>query len=139
MPTPFFADMVRALCNEGRTGSLTPSGAVPGQRRFAGAEPVAGCFPYTIAGAAGRSRGRCAAVPTAGRWRGRGSNGRERASGATAAGGTRWRCDAAACLGMVRVGNNQVRRGWDGSGALKRPLSSSPAKGSGSERCELAR
>ncbi len=101
MPTPFFADLVREICHEGGTGPLTPGGAVPGRRRFADTAHVARYFHYMTAGAAGRSRGRCPAVPTAGRWWGRGSNGRERASGARAAGGTRWCCDAAACWGWL--------------------------------------
>ncbi len=52
MPTPFFADLVRELCHEGGTGPLTPSGAVPGHRRFAGTVPVDRDFHYTIAGVA---------------------------------------------------------------------------------------
>ncbi|MFN4097276.1 MAG: hypothetical protein ACK4GG_10960, partial [Sphingomonas sp.] len=36
MPTPFFADLVREIAHEGGTGPLTPAGAVPGHRRFAG-------------------------------------------------------------------------------------------------------
>lgn len=52
MPTPFFADLVRELCHEGGTGPLTPSGAVPGHRRFAGSVPVDRDFHYTIAGVA---------------------------------------------------------------------------------------
>ena len=52
MPTPFFADMVRELCQEGGTGPLTPAGAVPGHRRFADAVPVGVAFHYTIAGIA---------------------------------------------------------------------------------------
>ena len=39
MPTPFFADLVRELAQEGGTGPLTPTGAVPGHRRFADAVP----------------------------------------------------------------------------------------------------
>lgn len=52
MPTPFFADLVRELCHEGGTGPLTPTGAVPGHRRFAGAVPVDTEFHYAIAGIA---------------------------------------------------------------------------------------
>ncbi len=52
MPTPIFADLVRELCHEGGTGPLTPSGAVPGHRRFAGSVPVDRDFHYTIAGVA---------------------------------------------------------------------------------------
>ena len=52
MPTPFFADLVRELCHEGGTGPLTPSGAVPGHRRFAGTVPVDRDFHYSIAGVA---------------------------------------------------------------------------------------
>ncbi|NIJ39323.1 hypothetical protein FHR22_004070 [Sphingopyxis panaciterrae] len=52
MPTPFFADLVRELCQEGGTGPLTPTGAVPGHRRFAGVVPVDTSFHYAIAGIA---------------------------------------------------------------------------------------
>lgn len=52
MPTPFFADLVRELCQEGGTGPLTPTGAVPGHRRFAGAVPAGASFHYAIAGIA---------------------------------------------------------------------------------------
>ncbi|AMG73261.1 tail fiber domain-containing protein [Sphingopyxis granuli] len=52
MPTPFFADLVRELCHEGGTGPLTPTGAVPGHRRFAGAVPADTEFHYAIAGIA---------------------------------------------------------------------------------------
>lgn len=50
MPTAFFADLVRELCQEGGTGPLTPTGAVPGHRRFAGVVPVDTPFHYAIAG-----------------------------------------------------------------------------------------
>lgn len=52
MPTPFFADLVREMCQEGGTGPLTPTGAVPGHRRFAGAVPADAPFHYAIAGIA---------------------------------------------------------------------------------------
>ncbi|SEH17391.1 hypothetical protein SAMN05428974_2192 [Sphingopyxis sp. YR583] len=52
MPTPFFADMVREMCQEGGTGPLTPTGAVPGHRRFAGAVPAGVSFHYAVAGIA---------------------------------------------------------------------------------------
>lgn len=52
MPTPFFADLVRELAQEGGTGPLTPTGAVPGHRRFAGAVPPDTSFHYAIAGIA---------------------------------------------------------------------------------------
>src|SRR3546814_13264016 len=52
MPTPFFADLVREMCQEGGTGPLTPSGAVPGHRRFAGAVPADTRFHYHVAGVA---------------------------------------------------------------------------------------
>ncbi|MGB3319642.1 MAG: hypothetical protein WBA75_11485, partial [Sphingopyxis granuli] len=52
MPTPFFADLVRELCHEGGTGPLTPTGAVPGHRRFANAVPADTEFHYAIAGIA---------------------------------------------------------------------------------------
>lgn len=52
MPTPFFADLVRELCHEGGTGPLTPTGAVPGHRRFASAVPADTEFHYAIAGIA---------------------------------------------------------------------------------------
>lgn len=52
MPTPFFADLVRELCQEGGTGPLTPTGAVPGHRRFAGTVPADTSFHYAIAGIA---------------------------------------------------------------------------------------
>ncbi len=52
MPTPFFADLVRELCQEGGTGPLTPSGAVPGHRRFAGTVPANTPFHYAVAGVA---------------------------------------------------------------------------------------
>lgn len=52
MPTPFFADLVRELCHEGGAGPLTPTGAVPGHRRFADAVPVDTPFHYAIAGIA---------------------------------------------------------------------------------------
>jgi len=52
MPTLFFADLVRELCREGGTGPLTPSGAVPGHRRFADAVPAETSFHYAIAGVA---------------------------------------------------------------------------------------
>src|SRR3546814_2546942 len=50
MPTLFFADLVRELCEAGGTGALTPGGAVPGHRRFADAVPVDTPFHYAIAG-----------------------------------------------------------------------------------------
>lgn len=52
MPTPFFADLVRELCQEGGTGPLTPTGAVPGHRRFAGTVPAGVSFHYAVAGIA---------------------------------------------------------------------------------------
>jgi hypothetical protein len=52
MPTPFFADLVRELCQEGGTGPLTPTGAVPGHRRFAGTVPPDTPFHYAVAGIA---------------------------------------------------------------------------------------
>lgn len=52
MPTPFFADLVRELCQEGGTGPLTPTGAVPGHRRFAGTVPADTPFHYAVAGIA---------------------------------------------------------------------------------------
>ena len=52
MPTPFFADLVRELCQGGGTGPLTPTGAVPGHRRFADAVPGGAAFHYSIAGIA---------------------------------------------------------------------------------------
>jgi len=52
MPTPFFADMVRETCQDGGTGPLTPTGAVPGHRRFAGAVPAGVSFHYAVAGIA---------------------------------------------------------------------------------------
>lgn len=52
MPTPFFADLVRELCQEGGTGPLTPTGAVPGHRRFSGSVPPGTSFHYAIAGIA---------------------------------------------------------------------------------------
>ena len=52
MPTPFFADLVRELAQEGGTGPLTPTGAVPGHRRFAGAVPPGVPFHYAVAGIA---------------------------------------------------------------------------------------
>jgi hypothetical protein len=52
MPTPFFADLVRELCQEGGTGPLTPTGAVPGHRRFAGAVPTGSPFHYAVTGIA---------------------------------------------------------------------------------------
>src|SRR3546814_977915 len=52
MPTPFFVDLVREMCQEGGTGPLTPSGAVPGHRRFAGAVPADTRFHYAVAGVA---------------------------------------------------------------------------------------
>jgi len=50
MPTPFFADLVRELAQEGGTGPLTPTGAVPGHRRFADIVPVDIPFHYAISG-----------------------------------------------------------------------------------------
>lgn len=52
MPTPFFADLVRELAEEGGTGPLTPTGAVPGHRRFADIVPADTPFHYAIAGIA---------------------------------------------------------------------------------------
>lgn len=52
MPTPFFADLVRELAQEGGTGPLTPTGAVPGHRRFAGVVPPGVSFHYAVAGIA---------------------------------------------------------------------------------------
>lgn len=52
MPTPFFADLVRELCQEGGTGPLTPTGAVPGHRRFADCVPAETPFHYAVAGIA---------------------------------------------------------------------------------------
>ena len=52
MPTPFFADLVRELAQEGGTGPLTPTGAVPGHRRFADAVPPGVSFDYAVAGIA---------------------------------------------------------------------------------------
>lgn len=52
MPTPFFADLVRELAQEGGTGPLTPTGAVPGHRRFADAVPPGVSFHYAVAGIA---------------------------------------------------------------------------------------
>ncbi|WP_374525539.1 tail fiber domain-containing protein [Sphingopyxis sp.] len=52
MPTPFFADLVRELAQDGGTGPLTPTGAVPGHRRFAGAVPADTDFHYAVAGVA---------------------------------------------------------------------------------------
>lgn len=52
MPTLFFADLVRELCQEGGTGPLTPAGAVPGHRRFVDVVPVGASFHYAIAGIA---------------------------------------------------------------------------------------
>lgn len=50
MPTPFFADLVRELAQEGGTGPLMPTGAVPGHRRFSGTVPPDTQFHYAIAG-----------------------------------------------------------------------------------------
>jgi hypothetical protein len=52
MPTPFFADLVRELCQDGGTGPLTPTGAVPGHRRFADTVPEGADFHYAVAGIA---------------------------------------------------------------------------------------
>ena len=52
MPTPFFADLVRELCQEGGAGPLTPTGAVPGHRRFSEAVPPGVAFHYAVAGIA---------------------------------------------------------------------------------------
>ncbi|WP_447750485.1 tail fiber domain-containing protein [Sphingopyxis fribergensis] len=52
MPTPFFADLVRELCQEGGTGPLAPAGAVPGHRSFAAAVPPGLSFHYAVAGIA---------------------------------------------------------------------------------------
>ena len=46
MPTPFFADLVREIAQEGGTGPLMPTGAVPGHRRFADAVPADTGFYY---------------------------------------------------------------------------------------------
>ena len=50
MPNPFFADMVREFAQDGGTGPLTPTGAVPGHRRFAGTVPPNTLFHYAVAG-----------------------------------------------------------------------------------------
>ena len=50
MPNPFFADLVRELCQEGGTGPLTPTGAVPGHRRFADIVPADTMFHYAVSG-----------------------------------------------------------------------------------------
>lgn len=52
MPTFFFADLVRELCQDGGTGPLMPTGAVPGHRRFSGTVPADDPFHYAIAGVA---------------------------------------------------------------------------------------
>lgn len=52
MPTLFFADLVRELCQDGGTGPLMPTGAVPGHRRFLGIVPVGDPFHYAVAGVA---------------------------------------------------------------------------------------
>ncbi|MEQ8311697.1 MAG: tail fiber domain-containing protein [Sphingopyxis sp.] len=52
MPSLFFADLVRELAQEGGTGPLTPTGAVPGHRRFAGVVPPGVSFHYAVAGIA---------------------------------------------------------------------------------------
>lgn len=52
MPNLFFADLVREMCQEGGAGPLTPTGAVPGHRRFAEAVPANTPFHYAIAGIA---------------------------------------------------------------------------------------
>src|SRR3546814_16534148 len=52
MPNPFFADLVRELAQEGGTVPLTPTGAVPGHRRFADAVPPGVSFHYAVAGIA---------------------------------------------------------------------------------------
>lgn len=52
MPTFFFADLMRELCQDGGTGPLMPTGAVPGHRRFSGIVPVGDPFHYAIAGIA---------------------------------------------------------------------------------------
>ncbi len=52
MPTPFFADLVRELAQEGGTGPLTPGGAVPGHRRFADSVPAETDFHYAVVGVA---------------------------------------------------------------------------------------
>ena len=52
MPNPFFADLVRELAQEGGTGPLTPTGAVPGHRRFADTVPPGVSFHYAVAGIA---------------------------------------------------------------------------------------
>ncbi len=50
MPNAFFADLVRELCQEGGTGPLTPTGAVPGHRRFADIVPADTMFHYAVSG-----------------------------------------------------------------------------------------
>ena len=52
MPTSFFADLVRELAQEGGTGPLTPTGAVPGHRGFAGVVPPGVSFHYAVSGIA---------------------------------------------------------------------------------------
>lgn len=52
MPTPYFADLARELCQDGGTGPLTPTGAVPGHRRLAGVVPADTQFHYAVAGIA---------------------------------------------------------------------------------------
>ncbi|PQM28318.1 hypothetical protein CVO77_07440 [Sphingopyxis lindanitolerans] len=50
MPNPFFADLVRELAQDGGTGPLTPTGAVPGHRRFADIVPAGRSFHYAVCG-----------------------------------------------------------------------------------------
>lgn len=52
MPTQFFADLVRETCQDGGSGPLTPTGAVPGHRRFVDAVPPGTPFHYAVAGIA---------------------------------------------------------------------------------------
>jgi hypothetical protein len=52
MPSLFFADLVREHCHEGGGGALTPAGALPGHRAFAGTVPAETPFHYAIAGIA---------------------------------------------------------------------------------------
>lgn len=52
MPNLFFADLVRERCHDGGAGPLTPTGAMPGHRRFADAVPVGASFHYAVAGVA---------------------------------------------------------------------------------------
>src|SRR3546814_18704619 len=83
MPTPFFAGLVREMCQEGGTGPLTPSGAVPGHRRFAGAVPADTRFHYAVAGVAqpGQWETGLGRIDAGGRLQ------RDRLAGSTAGGG----------------------------------------------------